>query len=291
MSPQPHHGRRSHAGMSRAARPAARRQQRSASWNQTRWRNPQSLGPQFMSDYVRGRHRRHRTPQFNGYVGHVDGMPLFYRKSLWNNGIVLDAPPEAVPPQDDPEPPPEPIDVGAPIAEPVDPAIDAAAPSDAAVESPAAGEQEITRSFTATLDWTPPLPLTGALQRLDGGIYVVERNAEPVYVGEASSFAPRFALRLEVLRQMGVDITPLRVRLARITTTNAPMQGIQGSRLRESIEHTVIRGLLRQGVKLTNRTSIQPFMVGTIALTHTGTQPRYIASSPAPIAGQAYEGW
>src|SRR5262249_33513699 len=139
---------------------------------------------------------------------------------------------------------------------------------------PASPDQEIATSFAASLDWTPPLPLTAALQRLDGGVYIVERNADPVFVGEASSFARRWALRLEILRQLGVDIEPYRVRLARVAAADPPLHGTRASRLREAIKHTLIRGLLRQGIKLTNRKSIEPFAAGTIALTHGGTTPR-----------------
>jgi hypothetical protein len=180
-----------------------------------------------------------------------------------------------MPPQEDPS------------SEPVDePPAEPAASDDAQAAPP---EEEITRSFRATLDWAAPVPLSGALKRTDGGIYVVEKNGNPIYVGEAASFLRRWLVRHEVLRQLDADTSAYTLRLARITWADAPWVGVKGSALREAVEHTIIRGLGRQGIKLTNRTSIRPFTVGTIVLTHTGRRPQYILSSPQPVAGQVYE--
>ena len=258
-----------------ASRLPAPRHGRGTAWQRTRWRSPRSFGSRFWRDYINRRHRRHRRPGFNGWVGDVDGLPMYYRRSLWG-GMVVDEPPATMPPQEDPAIDSEP-------AEPTEPQTDAAA---SAAEPT---EEEITRSFSATLDWSTPVALSGALKRSDGGIYVVEKDGVPIYVGEAASFARRWLVRLEVLRQLALSSSPYTLRLARIAAANAPFNGAAGSRLRESIEHTVIRGLARQGIRLTNRTSIRPFVVGSIALTHTGTRPRYILNSPAPVSGQSYE--
>jgi hypothetical protein len=262
-------GFRSPRSRSFSRRPSAR----PAAWRLTRWRSPRSFGNRFFRDYLGRRHRRYRRPGFDGWLANVDGVPMFYRRSLWG-GVVVDEPPAMMPPQDEPP--------AAPVEEPGEPAGD----TDVQGAPP---EEEITRSYRATLEWSDPVALSGALRRKDGGIYVVEKDGKPIYVGEAASFPRRWLVRLEVLRQLAQDTSPYKLRFARITAADAPFVGIKGSPLREAIEHTIIRGLDKQGIKLTNRTSIRPFMAGTIQLTHTGTRPMYILGSPAPVAGQLYE--
>ena len=52
-----------------------------------------------------------------------------------------------------------------------------------------------------------------------------------------------------------------------------------------------MRALLIQKKALTNASSVRPFRVGTIALTHEGAPPPYVVSAPMPVAGSVYETW
>jgi hypothetical protein len=155
----------------------------------------------------------------------------------------------------------------------------------------------IVRQYQAKIEWSAPQPLSATLGNTGGGIYIVEKNGTPIYVGEAATFRQRWLVRHEVLRQLAVDRSPYSVRFGRITWASAPWTGVAGSRMREAIEHTLIRMLHRGGAgrALTNGTAMRPFMVGSsgIALAHGGVRPRYLIGVSAPVAGQAFEtlGW
>ena len=240
----------------------------------TRRRDPRSLGPTFWEGYRRRGHRPYRSGGATGYQAIVDGMPVFYRRALIGGGIVQDEPPRDWEPDDSSAPAP-----GADAAD--------ALPNGQSVDG--GDEGEITRSYQAVVRWSGPHPLAHTLKRQDGGIYIVEKKQRPIYIGEALSFSRRWLVRLEVLRQLEMDVTGYSVRLGQIVSANVPLSGQTGSRLREAVEHTLIRGLARQGIKTRNILSTQPFLVGTISLKHTGTPPSYVLSAPTPQPNQTYE--
>jgi len=265
----------------------------------SRRRDPRSLGPGFWEGYRRRRHPRFRRPGFDGYVAQVDGLPLLYRRALLGSGVVVDEPepPAVLPPSPsngadaEPAAPPAAADATTDADAATDGA-DAGTPDGADASGNAAAElEQITRSYRARLRWSDAVPLPSVQKLSGGGLYIVEKRGKPIYVGQADGFARRWVVRLEVLRQLAVSTAPYTIRVAHITGADSPLTGAPGARLRIAIEHTLVRGLLLQKYALTNASSIRPFTVGTIALTHEGARPSYIVSAPVPGPGSTYEAW
>ena len=91
------------------------------------------------------------------------------------------------------------------------------------------------------------------LTSVGAGVYIVERNNEPVYVGESCSIAGRaLASLLRERKALGVGSYTVRL---------GTFRGSGDCALRAGVEHAVIRTLLRLNKPLRNRRSTQPFSV------------------------------
>jgi len=117
------------------------------------------------------------------------------------------------------------------------------------------GREYRVRGAQVRIQWEGPYD-PSALRRPGGGIYIVEREGKPIYVGETDRFARRWHARHQVLRNLGVydlpDVkrAPYRVWLGKLTTLTTG--AVPPNALREDVEHVLVRYLGSRGVRLTN---------------------------------------
>lgn len=136
-------------------------------------------------------------------------------------------------------------------------------------------EQTIS-NLKVPIQWIGPLKFKDVKRfGKGGGIYVVEkcdRNGVcvPIYVGKADNFGVRVGKgRLEVLRQMAVDLSPYRLFLGHVPHPKTA--------LLTKIEHVILREIKNRGKGryLTNLSPKQMFKVGVGGIDITNTIPNH----------------
>ncbi len=146
-------------------------------------------------------------------------------------------------------------------------------------------EAETSRSFSLRLVWAPPRTLASFLQSptAGGGIYIIEKNGAPRYVGLATQFGSRYRTYGHALNAFDVAPAPYRVRTASMRGTG---------QLRDA-EHAVIRAITKHFGKrtLTNRSSFSAFRASGsgVSLVNAGSRPAYLLASVSVVAGSQYE--
>lgn len=143
-----------------------------------------------------------------------------------------------------------------------------------------------------TVQWSPPMPLEQAMTQDGGGVYILERDGVPVYVGEGDTFRTvrnpaggvtkgRLTGRHEHLRQSAA-LPGLTVRLGTIPA------GQNTERGRAMVEHTAILDLnaalaAQHRPALTNMQSVEAYRVRPEGVTihHAAAVPPHLAGLPA----------
>lgn len=126
---------------------------------------------------------------------------------------------------------------------------------------------------SATVVWSGPYSFKEAASKSRGGLYViVKKNRTPLYVGQTRNYKSRFRVRMEILRQVGCDLSLRQVYLGSI---QLPKGGANNSKLRLDLESAIIRSYLKRGHKLTNRSSVLAFIMGPkdALINNQGTLP------------------
>lgn len=221
-----------------------------------------------------GRRRPKRRPWllYGGPLGY--GYPA-YQPLPGFQPPVGEPPPEGVEPGAMAEPAPEPMEPPAAAEPPEEPASDARAapPEQAGASSEEQQELEAQRGPLSAriISWTVRQIDRHPFSKIPagGGLYVVEEDGVPLYVGETDSFQGRWRGRLLALYQVGLTRKggllpkPIKVWFGTIQPNTRPA--------RTTAEHALIRALLLSGVvpagHLRNMSSIRQFRVkGGVAI-------------------------
>jgi len=146
-------------------------------------------------------------------------------------------------------------------------------------------QEQAKHGGKASVDWTGSLPVDQAIKEPGGGVYVLEYQGVPVYVGEGGAYAGdagRLRKRVEMMRQAGVPLDQYTVRLGKMVPGPERNKKLDDRR-REMVEHTAILDLnqlkAQQGQQsLKNEKSIRPYdvMPEGVEILHRGTVPPYI---------------
>lgn len=254
-------GRGFHASRSFSMRPGAGRGWRGSSRGRA-WRASLSPSRFTMSrpdgGVWRGPRSRRRWPGTRPWLMYGRPYAYGYGYPLYQPSLV--PPPEDVEPA--PAPPPVPVE-----AVPPEPPDAVAAPAEPAAEPAASQELEVSRGpVTAQVtSWT--------MRRIDrhpfsgvpagGGLYVVEEDGVPIYVGATDNFQARWRGRLLAIYQLGLTQRggvlpkPITVWFGTLRPNTVLV--------RRTAEHALIRALLLSGAApaghLRNASSIQRFRV------------------------------
>jgi hypothetical protein len=133
----------------------------------------------------------------------------------------------------------------------------------------------------------PPAQLK--FPRESGGVYILEKNGNPIYVGETHIFGERWGERFNTLREMAVSTSPYRVRIGIIKPELDERLSTNSGR-RGRIESVLIRELRNKNINLTNVRKIRPFRVLRPAtITNSGNRPSYVHATIPFTAGQIFE--
>lgn len=172
-------------------------------------------------------------------------------------------------------------------------------PGDPKGKTSIGGKSTYVRGSQVSLEWSGPFMMTrpkGSIDTVlvDGttkkavsenrpGIYVATRGGKPVYVGQATQLAKRWAGRCRIFGELdlAVDLSDYRVWLGAITASNQPKKGPEGlGWLLNDLEHVVIRRMLRDGHALTNRTSFSPIVAAPqgIRIANNGKVPPFLGA-------------
>jgi hypothetical protein len=156
------------------------------------------------------------------------------------------------------------------------------------------GELEATRSLAVKLSWTH-VPLEQAKSLAYPGVYIVDRNEEPVYIGQSTHIGRRWTGQL-------LTIDQLRLRACAASDTlwagklENPPSGAALPVALKGAEHVLVRMVYywlkeRGKPQLTNRSSIREFVVGSggVSLQNTGTRPKYVEKNLTRAPGNRYE--
>jgi hypothetical protein len=130
------------------------------------------------------------------------------------------------------------------------------------------------------------------------GIYLVERDRKPLYVGvvhkKGSSIGQRWRCRVDTFRQFKIPSAIERRYTIRVGMIQG--QGVWHRRIRkdlyESVERVLIRYLKKvRGYGLSNIMSVLPFVVASrgISIENQGTRPSYLPLLINRPAGQKFE--
>jgi len=130
------------------------------------------------------------------------------------------------------------------------------------------------------------------------GIYLVERDRKPLYVGivhkKGSSIGQRWKCRIDTFRQLKVPSVTERKYTIRVGMIKG--KGTWHRRIRkdlyESVERVLIRYLKKvRGYGLSNTKSVLPFVVASrgISIENQGTRPSYLPREINRRAGQTLE--
>lgn len=138
-------------------------------------------------------------------------------------------------------------------------------------------ERRINLAQTS-VNWLGPFAMTTSLlnslpNNPRGGVYLITKAQQPIYIGETSHFKRRLNRHRLAAMRLGCNTKQHRVYIGKIklsgTTKVSPA-------IRKNVESVLIRHVLRSGgSQLTNRSSVKPFKVGSggLSVTNTGNRP------------------
>lgn len=159
--------------------------------------------------------------------------------------------------------------------------------------------EEVRRGGSATVTWTRPRSFAKARRAGGGGLYLIERSRDgktwiPDYAGQTNRYASRLAThaRHRARPRGGMKY---RVRLGTITgmypgkklsSMTAKQRKNHFRTVNMTVEHGVVRTLLRNGWALKNRSSIRPLIATArgFSIKHKGG-PGYLPGTKVKAGG------
>lgn len=151
------------------------------------------------------------------------------------------------------------------------------------------GKEYRVRGAHATVTWSRAEPVAGAasLRPPASAVYVLLKDNQPIYVGESSSWSTRWRARLQALAEFGIPTTPYTVAVGSIAWSDPGQPAPKPDLLRTEVEHLLVRGLMRAGIRLNNRRSIEPVLPAPrgFRVVNAGVVPRGVPPVLQP-AGQ-----
>lgn len=158
-------------------------------------------------------------------------------------------------------------------------------------------EMEVKDQIQAVITWSPTVYRIDTIRSVSTtGIYIVERNRNPVLVGVTwkASIGSRWGCRVDTFRELKIPAPTRRlytIRVGTITGTG-PWRYRRRRDRYESVERVIVRYLLRvRRYGLTNVRGRVPFTVAApgIEIVNAGARPRYLPGVIRRAPGQQQE--